>query len=449
MPLTHVGKGRKIMSFDSYFLQFNNGKKEKLNDARNGVRREQVDEKYHNLFDAYDLNQNNTLETHELEKIFTTLSSFAGSDGVLNSVENDLISSIFLGNNVAINSEIDFRGFVKSVGEASTEIESSTEKTAEDGGKTIITIYKDGTKETIGYYPDGSYKFKKTEKILAQTHYFVEVNGIKQEVTEEEYNKALAQIDRMSEQNNNLYQVEGRQLYYNPLSNIKVSSETLEEPEIKYDFSQKAYLDINARNFILSHYIETYQATKSGLDTMGLLDDIGAAINAGAGELWQDCVNLYNKWFGNGTQEEYQSFYELVEKFDSRYSKIDELETDFNWLKSGPERYFVNFETSIAPKTGNKYNMEEVVRFQSLTEQYQTATLLTSRIDILNKALKEIKNAQYAEYQVCSAPEDRSGVNQATYVKNAYEYLLAYFDNDEEVRYQGMDDVPTLRCKKG
>ena len=47
---------------------------------------------------------------------------------------------------------------------------------------------------------------------------------------------------------------------------------------------------------------------------MGILDDIGAAINTGAGELWNSIVNVYNKWFGDGTQEDYQNFYELVNK---------------------------------------------------------------------------------------------------------------------------------------
>ena len=40
------------MSQDKFWLQFNNGKKEQLNDAKHGVRKEQVDKKYHNLFDG-------------------------------------------------------------------------------------------------------------------------------------------------------------------------------------------------------------------------------------------------------------------------------------------------------------------------------------------------------------------------------------------------------------
>ena len=45
------------MGFESFWLQFNNGKKEQLGDTKSGIRKEQVDKKFHNLFDAYDTNQ--------------------------------------------------------------------------------------------------------------------------------------------------------------------------------------------------------------------------------------------------------------------------------------------------------------------------------------------------------------------------------------------------------
>ena len=50
------------MGLNDFFLQFNNGKKEQLNDTKQGVRKNQLDKKFHNLFDAYDVNRDGALE---------------------------------------------------------------------------------------------------------------------------------------------------------------------------------------------------------------------------------------------------------------------------------------------------------------------------------------------------------------------------------------------------
>ena len=75
------------MGLGDFWLQFNNGKKEQLNDTKHGVRKEQVDKKFHNLFDAYDINNDGTLEENEVQTIFGHLKNFAG-DNVLDSAEN-------------------------------------------------------------------------------------------------------------------------------------------------------------------------------------------------------------------------------------------------------------------------------------------------------------------------------------------------------------------------
>ena len=75
------------MGFGDFQLN-NNGKKEVLQNAKNGVRKEQVDKKFHNLFDAYDKNMDGTLETNEFNEIFNGLNSFACNDKVLDTAEN-------------------------------------------------------------------------------------------------------------------------------------------------------------------------------------------------------------------------------------------------------------------------------------------------------------------------------------------------------------------------
>lgn len=125
------------MGFGDFHLN-NNGKRDPLQEAKNGVRREQVDKKYHNLFDAYDINKDGTLESNELAEITSGLSNFAGSDKVLDSSENKKAASVFL--DLVKIENADFMGFVKSVSKASAEIVDSKETPTPDGGRTIQTI---------------------------------------------------------------------------------------------------------------------------------------------------------------------------------------------------------------------------------------------------------------------------------------------------------------------
>lgn len=419
------------MGLSDFWLQFNNGKKEQLGDTKSGIRKEQVDKKFHNLFDAYDTNQSEVLESNELEGIFKTLSSYAGNDKILNNTENQLIASIF-GANTNVK-DIDFQGFVKSVSSASADIIESKETQLEDGGKEIVTEYADGTKETIGYYSNGEFKYKKTEKILSETHYYVEINGQKQEVDKQNYELALKRMEEMLAQQKKPRMIDGC-LFNLPslIPDVKISSQTEERPDIQYDFSGRAYLDIQARDFLLTHFIETHYGTQEALDTMGILDDIGAAINTGAGELWNACVNIYNKHFGNGTEEDYKNFYELIKKFEPQYDRAVLMKSQAKNMQEMPELYFKNFETDFKNKTGNKYNLQEVIKFQQLAEQYQTASVLTMRMDCLKKALNEVRMYQSTQDALTYNPAQSEGMNPAQHLLNAQKYLLQYFDNDKE-----------------
>lgn len=154
------------MGFNDFWIN-NNGKKEQLNNTKHGVRKEQVDKKFHNLFDAYDVNGDGTLENEELEGIFTGLTKFSGGDKVLDASENKQVSSLFE-NQVGIK-DADFMGFVKSVSDASEEIVSSETSKGVDGGNVITTTYKNGMVETIYYYPDGEFKMKKLRQDVVNT----------------------------------------------------------------------------------------------------------------------------------------------------------------------------------------------------------------------------------------------------------------------------------------
>ena len=171
------------MGLNDFWIN-NNGKKEQLNNIKHGVRKDQLGEKYQPLFDVYDVNKDGTLEDEELSNVFRSLSSFAGDDKTLDRAESSHAGNVFATQkNIE---DADFMGFVKSVSDASQEIKSSTTKPTPDGGKEITTVYEDGTTETISYYPNGEYKFKKTEKHTQITtqYYTIGTN------VDKEYSKA-------------------------------------------------------------------------------------------------------------------------------------------------------------------------------------------------------------------------------------------------------------------
>lgn len=109
------------MSFNDFLIN-NNGKKEQLNNTKHSVRKEQVDKKFHNLFDAYDTNKDGTLDDGELQGIFTGLAKFAVKDKTLDASENKQAASLFAKEkNIK---DADFMGFVKSISDVNTPDEN-------------------------------------------------------------------------------------------------------------------------------------------------------------------------------------------------------------------------------------------------------------------------------------------------------------------------------------
>lgn len=436
------------MGLGDFWLQFNNGKKQQLNDAKHGVRKEQVDSKFHNLFDIYDENGDGTLETNELEGIFKGIKKFAGADKILNSSENIQAKSIFAQQtNIE---DADFQGFVQSISTASEDIVSTSEKPTPDGGKEITTEYKDGSVETISYYPDGSYKFKKFDhKYTQTTSYYTTADEPDKQISPKDlevrirnaYNKKVQEIKNANRPSD----IENRRAIYLSIPdykqfreeyklahNICMHSSTNKYERHDLELSDRAKFDVEVRKFLIEHYVETHQGAKEALDTMGILDDIGAAINAGAGELWNSIVNVYNKWFGDGTQEDYQNFYELVNKFNPHYDKSLIAKSDLEFMTNHPDAFFGSFETDMVQNTGHQFDLEKTVQFQNLTQQYQTATIYKQRIDLLKKALSEVNMYWAEQTAMTNNPVQSEGLNPYTHIVSANNYLLAFFGNDQE-----------------
>ena len=421
------------MGIGDFFVNIK-GKNEQLNNVKHGVRKDQVDKKYHNLFDAYDTNQDGTLEANELEGIFKGLQNFAGSDRVLDSSENAQVKSIFA--EQANIQDADFQGFVKSVSDASAEIVSTTETKTSDGGKEITTTYSDGTIETIGYYSDGDYKFRRTEahQETTQTNYTINGNTnklysvaeLKQNINSA-YKQHKKDIEAKNKQNAKL---DSARTYFvwpfdtfaqNYISKNNILPFTTINKTYKLDIelSERGKKDAAVREFVLTHYIETHKAAKEALDSMGLLDDTGALINAGAGIAWNKIKNVWN-----GTEEEYQDFYSLKDKFEPNYDKALKMEGTLKVVQNNPEGYFRG-------EVGN-IDTEKGAKFQEKTEQYQNAMILNTRINLLKEAISEIRMFQSEQGIQSFTPTQGEGLNPSSHILNAKNLLLQCVGGDQE-----------------
>ena len=160
---------------------------------------------------------------------------------------------------------------------------------------------------------------------------------------------------------------------------------------------------------------------------MGILDDVGAAINAGAGELWNSIKNVWN-----GTEEEYQNFYELSKKFEPNYNKALRESGSLDVMRNNPEMFFRGFETDFKKDTGHKFDLQTASEFQETTERYQNATILNQRLDILKDAMSEIRSYQSEQDALVHAPAQNEGLNPASHIVKANKLLLQYFNNDQE-----------------
>lgn len=427
------------MGFSDFWIN-NNGKKEQLNNGKHGVRKEQVDKKFHNLFDAYDVNGDGTLENEELQGIFTGLTKFSGTDKTLDSVENKQVSILF--ENQAGIKDADFMGFVKSVSDASEEIVSSSTTKGVDGGNVITTTYKNGMVETIYYYPDGEFKLKtqKQDSVTETTTYYYTNDGknYKQcskaelnKMIKADYKKYKAANSQNSTRRNDGFSsiniIMGPDVHksdYMKRHDVNPCTNRSEIHIDNTDMSDRAQAEAEIRDFVVSHFVQTHKDCQSALDTMGILDDIGAAINAGAGELWNSCKNIYNKHFGDGTESDYQNFYELVKKFEPNYGKALVAEGSLAEMRVHPVGYFTG-------ETG-KIDVEKGLQFQQTTERYQNATILKSRIDILKDAMLEISMYENEQNALTYAPAQSEGMNPASHILKANNLLLQYFDGDKE-----------------
>ncbi len=518
-----------------------------------------------NLFDAYDTNKDGTLETEELDGIFKGLQRFAGSDRVFDTNENTQVKSIFA---KQLNiQDADFQGFVKSVSEASAAIHSSSEKQTPDGGKEVTTTYKDGTVETISYYPDGELKFKKTIKnsvsvlsgtqnanasqalgntptvtVVASKKARAKIPNIENAIKEliedgkaaadvakkykidknmlvEYYNSLLAPVSddmltfygdeatfkKLREQvannteitvatlnndnpdkkvtivshntkNGSFYRAydkygdaitakdlhdvfgitdvratedgafrfvtdnsgsvevsqtatrRGNVVTYNTtlkdyLTDKSPKVSVAVSKEVKSGFSERAQNEIEIKQAILQHFVDSRQEVQEYLKSMGILDNAGAWINEKAGAAWNGIKNLWN-----GTQNEYTSISELKEKYQSTTSQASKLDATKAQMDADKILYLNNFKEL----TGLKASTESCTKFYNTILQYQNATILKERLNILKEAMHEVEQYEVDQGLLLNSPGTSEGTKPSAHIVKANELLLQYFGGDQK-----------------
>lgn len=365
------------MSFGDFWIQQNNSRKERLQAPSEAFGKERLEPKYAHLFDFFDKDRNGKLNAEEMEFLAYSLSAASG-DNILTETESK--SSIFsdLGEEKA-----DFLEFVKAISDA---VKYSKTEELPNGEKRIITEYKNGITDTIYYYPNGDFKFKVTEK------------------------KNFATID-------------------NPEMELRKLGDGLSETRVKHNYkkveldpdrfvylSEQATQEVQLKNFVFQHFIDTNTDAQKAIDSVEWLDRAGNVIKEGLEEL--------------GLGKDTNNLSKMEDGIKSNKSKVDNLGQFVETSQYSADVYFGKYEDRFKAALKHDYNPEQAVEFQELTNQYQTATYLNQCIDLISRALRELDNYETDYYQQqTQMPGDN--FNPMSHINTVVETLTQLFDDQE------------------
>ena len=363
---------------------------------KGGIKKEQVDKKYHQLFDMFDSDGNKTLDSNEASSLSALIANINKKDS-----ENDYNKSI--------------NDFAQNLSLASKDIIDSETITNSNGEKTIIISYNNGVKETTTYYPDGEIKMKRLDKEVTETTYTVDGK----EYTEQEYKKMLEHKFLSSNNNIEMPNVQP--------SNINIIPNTIKRTATKIDFSERGQQDL--RQFTGDHFKETVEEQYNLIQrfdyTSTDLDKVGLLVSDSAQE-------LYSKVSG----EDYNTYSEL---WNETRRNAENSSTLFMAGKVTPNSAYAiahpeyNFETVYKKTTGQDYNIMQANSFQQTAVKYQALTGLKQRTSMLNDSIKTIETL-YKEEQL-----KKQGITVAdrgkTYDEVLMDSLTQYFDgNSKEIK---------------
>ncbi len=361
---------------------------------KGGVKKEQVDNKYHQLFDMFDSDGNKTLDSNEASSLSSLIANINKKDS-----ENDYKKPI--------------NDFAKNLSLAAKDIIDSKTITNSNGEKTIITSYNNGIKETITYYPDGEIKMKHIEKKVTEITYTIDGK----EYTQQEYEKMLERKFLSSNKNSETLYIKPKSINIIPNTNTRMVSKT--------EFSERAQQEL--REFAGEHFKETVDEQNNLIQkfdyTSGDLDKFGLFVSDTAQEL-----------FSKASGKEYNTYAELVNQTRKNIDKSSNLYMAGKVTPNSP--YAIahpeyNFETVYKNTTGHDYNIMQANEFQQTVVKYKTLTGLKQRTEMLNNAIKTVeklyKEEQLRKQGITVANRDK------TYDQVLMEALTQYFDGNSEL----------------
>ena len=419
------------MKLDISFNVNNNGG-ENPEDLKCCIRKEQLDAEYYNLFDLYDKNKDGVLRNAELDDVFESLNIYAGTDNKYDMLKNEILESTFERLKVP---NVDFMGFVRSIVEIGENVVSSEEKTLPDGGKELIIKYKDNAEEVIAYYPEGEHKFTKFDQEYTKTEKFYTIgDNLDKQYTEEQietmiknaYEQKLKFAGTIHGQERITVFVpsygEFREAFYE-LNNINEAITETHISKHNLNFSKRAKKDMEIKEFILNHYVET-QNKPNDEQNNPLINIKEDTLHFGR-FVWNQLKSIYREYITDEVSESSR------EKFAQNSGVRDAAKTKaaLNSMKNNPIAFFTSQEANIDISLGEK--------FKDIAGKYTKAYGEKAKLELLDKALRELQTYQgeYKELQYGGLKSE--GFIPYLHVENAANLLSEFFEGNES----SVDDI--------
>ena len=139
------------MAENNNYIKLSNGKVIDYDALKSGLKKSDVDKKFHNLFSVFDFDQNEILTEEEANLFFCLIDIAADKDKTLSKKE-ELKFLKELG--LEFSDDTDLSQFIQNF----DKIKDSQSGYFEDGSRVIQTTYENGNVETIIFFPDGEFQ---------------------------------------------------------------------------------------------------------------------------------------------------------------------------------------------------------------------------------------------------------------------------------------------------
>ena len=361
----------------------NNGNSKEFFDSgklKGGVKKREVDKKFHQLFDMLDSDGNKILDSNEVNNLTS----------IINVQDKDSATKEYVAD------------FAQSLSEASENIIDSKTTVNSDGTKTIVTLFNNNTMETVTYYPDGEIKMKRVDKKVTQKTYTIGNTTY----TEAEFNKLLNNPE---------------------LSNALATAIPGENTSIatKIEFSERGKQEL--KEFTGTHFKDTvdeqYNMMKKFDYTAGDLDKVGVFLSDSAQELYSE--------LSGGEYNTYAELWHIVNENKKNADSLaftTKIDPNSPWAKTHPDVQ-TDFEKVYQDTTGQKYDILKADEFQRTAVKYQTVTALKQRTEYLNESIKKIDKLYHEEQlrkQGITVPD-----REETFDEVLMDTLTNYFGSEE------------------